>query len=257
MKIPKALTIAGSDPSAGAGLQADLRVFNQLGVYGMAIPTAITIQNTRDIRGIVPLPSGAVKKQLDTLLNDIKIGAIKTGMLLTKENILAIESACRRYKIKNLIIDPIIKSGTGVALFKKDAASFLKERLFPLALFITPNINEAEILSGIRIKDAKDIKLAAKMLYQTGPKYVLIKGGHLKGGNANDILYDGKEFKVFKGRRIKGIKLHGAGCVYSSAITAYIAKGFSVPEAVAAAKRFINNRIKRAVAIGRGRRILI
>ena len=255
MKVKRVLTIAGSDPTAGAGLQADLRVFNQLGVYGMAIPTAITIQDTKGVKGIAALPSGAVKSNLDTLLNDIKIDTLKTGMLLTKENILAIESACRRYKIKNLIIDPIIKSGTGVALLKKDAVSFLKERLFPLALIITPNINEAEALTGIKIKDEKDVILAAKILYKMGPRYVLIKGGHFKK-EPNDFLYDGRSFRVYKGKRIKGIKLHGAGCVFSAAITAYLAKGLSVTGAVGEAKGFINKAIKRAVVIGKGRKVL-
>ncbi len=255
MKIKHVLTVAGSDPCAGAGIQADLRTFVSLGVYGMAAPTAITIQNTKGVKEIIPLPAGSVRKQLKTLLDDIKIDAVKTGMLLTEENILAVEEAVIKYKIKKLVLDPIIRSGTGVNLLRKDAATFLKERLFPLALIITPNINEAEMLTGIKIKDEKDIRLAAKILYQMGPRYVLIKGGHLKE-EPNDFLYDGRSFRVYKGKRIKGIKLHGAGCVFSAAITAYLAKGLSVPEAVRRAKRFINIAIKKSEAIGKGRRVL-
>ncbi len=256
MKIKRVLTIAGSDPTAGAGLQADLRVFTQLNVYGMAVPTAITIQNTRGVKEIMPLSDGSVRKQLKTLLEDVKIDAVKTGMLLTKENILSIEEAFKKYRIKSFVLDPIIKSGTGVGLLKKDALLLLKERLFPLALVITPNINEAEALTGIKIKDEKDVILAAKILYQMGPRHVLIKGGHLKK-EPTDFLFDGKKFIVFKGKRARGFKLHGAGCVFSAAITAYLAKGMSVEEAVGEAKGFINKAIKRAVAIGRGKRVLI
>lgn len=255
MKIKNTLTIAGSDPCAGAGLQADLRVFGSLGVYGMAVPTAITIQNTKGVKEIIPLPAGSVRKQLKTLLEDVKIDALKTGMLLTKENILAVEEAVKRYKIKKFVLDPIIKSSTGVELLKKDAALLLKKRLFPLALIITPNINEAEILTGIKIKDEGDIRLAAKMLYEMAPKNVLIKGGHLKGEPV-DFLFDGKKFTLFKGKRAGGVKLHGAGCVFSAAITAYLAKGMSVEKAVGEAKGFINIAIKKSVAIGKWRRAL-
>lgn len=255
MKIRKAIAIAGSDPCAGAGLQADLRVFASLGVYGMAAPTAITIQNTRGVKEIIPMPLGSVRKQLKTLLEDVKIDAVKAGMLLTKENVLAVEEAVKKYKIKRFVLDPIIKSSTGVELLQNDALLLLKKRLFPLAMIITPNINEAEILTGIKIKDEGDVRLAAKMLYKMAPKYVLIKGGHLKG-EANDFLYDGKKFKIFKGERVKGIKLHGTGCVFSAAITAYLAKGLSVEKAVGEAKKFINTAIKKSAAIGKGRRVL-
>ncbi len=255
MNIKKALTIAGSDPCAGAGIQADLRTFTQLNVYGMTVLTAVTVQNTRGVKEIIPLPASSVRKQLKTLLSDIKIDALKTGMLLTKENILSVEDVVKKYKIKKFVSDPIIESSTGVELLKKDAVLLLKKRLFPLAMIITPNINEAVILTGIKIKDENDIRLAAKMLYEMGPKYVLIKGGHLTG-DANDFLYDGKHFKIFKGKRVKAVKLHGTGCVFSSAITAYLAKGFVVEEAVREAKRFINNAIKKSAAIGKGRRVL-
>ncbi|MEK6679815.1 MAG: bifunctional hydroxymethylpyrimidine kinase/phosphomethylpyrimidine kinase [Nitrospirota bacterium] len=255
MKIKNTLTIAGSDPCAGAGMQADLRTFVSLGVYGMAAPTAITIQNTNGVKEIIPLPEGSLRKQLKTLLEDVKIDALKTGMLLTKENILAVEEAVKKYKIKKFVLDPIIKSSTGVELLKKDSVLLLKKRLFPLAMIITPNINEAEILTGIKIKDEKDIRLAAKRLYEMSPKYVLIKGGHLKG-EPNDFLYDGKKFKIFKGKRVKGIKFHGTGCVFSAAITAYLSKGLSVEKAVREAKGFINIAIKKSAAIGKGRRAL-
>ncbi len=255
MKIKNALAIAGSDPCAGAGLQVDLRTFVSLGVYGMAVPTAITIQNTKGVKGIVPLPVGSVRKQLKTLLEDVKIDALKTGMLLTKENVLAVEETVKKCKIKKFVVDPIIKSSTGVELLKKNSVLLLKKRLFPLALIITPNINEAEALTGIKIKDEKDVKLAAKILYQMGPRYVLIKGGHFEG-DADDVLYDGRGFRVYKGKRINGVKLHGAGCVFSAAITAYLAKGMSVEEAVGEAKGFINIAIKKSSAIGKGRRVL-
>ena len=255
MKIRKALTIAGSDPCAGAGLQADLKVFVSLNVYGMAAPSAITIQNTKGVKEIIPLPAGSLRKQLKTLFDDIKIDAVKTGMLLTKENVLAVEEAIKKYKIKKFVLDPIIKSSTGAELLKKDALLLLRKRLFPLAMIIMPNINEAEMLAGIKIKDEKDVRLAAKAIYKMGPKNVLIKGGHLKG-EPNDFLYDGRHFKIFKGKRVKGVKLHGAGCVFSAAITAHLAKGMSVPEAVGKAKRFINKAIMKSVAIGKGRRVL-
>ena len=256
MKLKNALTIAGSDPCAGAGLQADLRVFVSLNVYGMAAPSAITIQNTKGVKEIIPLPAGSLRKQLKTLFDDIKIDAVKTGMLLTKENILAVEGAVKKHKIKRFVLDPIIISGTGRKLLKDDAIPALKKRLFSLALIITPNINEAEMLTGIKIKDEKDVRLAAKAIYKMGPKYILIKGGHLKG-DASDFLFDGKKFRIFKDKRAGGVKLHGAGCVFSAAITAYLAKGMSVEEAVGKAKRFINKAIMKSAAIGKGRRVLI
>src|SRR4030067_1444185 len=251
MKLKNAVTIAASDPCAGAGLQADLRVFVSLNVYGMAAPSAITIQNTKGVKEIIPLPAGSLRKQLKTLFDDIKIDAVKTGMLLTKENVLAVEEAVKKYKIKKFVLDPIIKSSTGAELLKKDALLLLRKRLFPLAMIIMPNINEAEMLAGIKIKDEKDVRLAAKAIYKMGPKNVLIKGGHLKG-EPNDFLYDGRHFKIFKGKRVKGVKLHGAGCVFSAAITAHLAKGMSVPEAVGKAKRFINKAIMKSAAIGKG-----
>jgi len=249
-----ALSIAGSDPSGGAGIQADLKVFALLGVYGMAVPAAFTAQNTIKVFSVKSRPAASVRGELDALTSDIRPDALKTGMLYSAGVILAVAEAVRRHRLSNLVVDPVMISSSGKRLLKKDAEDALIGELFPLALIVMPNGAEASKLAGMEIKSLKDAEEAAARIRKLGPKNVLIKGGHLPGGagEAVDVLFDGKNFIHFMGRRVAK-EIHGAGCVYSAAVTAGLARGLTVQEAVAAAKKFISKAIQIAEPVGHGR----
>ncbi|MHB8174057.1 MAG: bifunctional hydroxymethylpyrimidine kinase/phosphomethylpyrimidine kinase [Nitrospirota bacterium] len=246
-----ALSIAGSDPSGGAGIQADIKVFALLGVYGMAVPATFTVQNTVGVFSVKSRPARSIKEELDAVIADIRPDALKTGMLYSAGVISAVAEAVRRYKLDNLVVDPVTISSSGKRLLKKDAQERLIAELFPLALVVMPNVFEAEALSGMEIKNIKDVEEAAAIIKKIGPKHVLIKGGHLSGA-ATDVLFDGKNFTRFGAGRVEK-EIHGAGCVYSAAVTAGLAKGLPVEDAVRAAKRFIANAIRSAGPVGRGR----
>ena len=246
----KVLSIAGSDPSSGAGIQVDLKTFQQLGVFGMALPAALTVQNSQGVSVVEPISSALLLKQLDVLLSDITPDAIKTGMLMTKQNIGAVVKAVTRFSIKNLVIDPVLRSSSGKLMLEQDAVAVLKKKLFPRALIITPNIPEAEALTGMSIGSDSDMDFAAGKLLDMGPAYVLIKGGH-RIGPAVDTLYGGKTVLSFSTPRRKG-EFHGTGCVLSSAITVFIARGLPVHKAVEKAKQFVDTMLKRAKPVGKG-----
>jgi len=245
----KVLSIAGSDPSSGAGIQADLKVFQALGVYGMAIPVALTAQNSRGVSAIYTAGPKAFSAQVDALLSDITPDALKTGMLLMPWAVRTVAKATTNYGIKNLIIDPVIRSSSGEVLLKPDAIRSLRKNLLPLALVLTPNIPEAETLAGLKIKSKQDMDLAAGQLLDMGPQYILIKGGHARGP-AVDTLYGGKTVLSFSTKRRKG-DFHGTGCVLSSAITVFIAQGFPVEKAVEKAKLFVDSLLITAKPIGK------
>ncbi len=247
----KALTIAGSDPSGGAGIQVDLKVFNLHKVYGLSAITAITIQNTQGISQIYPVTSEHLLQQIEFLLEDTEVNAIKSGILWRKGHIEAVTQILRKYRIEYYILDPIIKSSSGYTILDDIDIDLLKKELLPLSLIVTPNLMEAESLSGRRVKDLEEMRDAAKAIYYMGARHVLIKGGHLKGTPV-DLLYDGQSFEIFKGERIDK-HLHGTGCVYSAAIAANIAKGIIVAEAIGTAKRFVEKAIKNAEPLGKGR----
>jgi hydroxymethylpyrimidine kinase/phosphomethylpyrimidine kinase len=247
----KVLSIAGSDPSGGAGIQLDLKVFQSLGAFGMAIPAALTIQNSKGVFGVEAVSSRIFSKQLEELLSDVKPDAVKTGMLLTKKNVYAVASVVRKYKIKNLIIDPVVRASSGRALLQPDAVRSLKKNLFPLALVITPNIPEAELLTGMSIESETDMDYAAGRLLDLGPSYVLIKGGH-RNGPAIDTLYGGKTVLSFSTSRRKG-EFHGTGCALSSAITVFIARGLPVEKAVEKAKQLVDSLLRTAKPVGKGK----
>jgi len=249
--IKKVLSIAGSDPSSGAGIQVDLKVFQALDAYGMAIPAALTVQNSRGVSAVEPVSSYMLSRQIEALLSDITPDAIKTGMLLTKQNVVAVARAMREYKIRNLVIDPVLRSSSGKALLQPDAVAALKNKLFPLARIITPNIPEAEALTGVTIKTDQDMNLAAGILLDRGPAFVLIKGGHLQGA-AIDTLYGGKTVLSFSTNRRKG-EFHGTGCALSAAITVFISQGLSVEKAVEKAKQRVDRMLKTAKPIGKNR----
>ena len=247
----KVLSIAGSDPSSGAGIQTDLKTFQALGVFGMAVPAALTVQNSRGVSGVEPVPSRMLSKQLDALLSDIKPDAIKTGMLLTRQNIDAVAGAVSKFKIKNLVIDPVLRSSSGKVLLQPRALPSLKKNLFPRALIVTPNVPEAEIITGLHIRNERDMDYAAGTILDWGPSYVLIKGGH-RSGPATDTLYGGKMVFSFSTVRRKG-EFHGTGCVLSSAVAVFIAQGYPVEKAVEKAKQLVENMLKTARPVGKSK----
>jgi len=250
MKI--ALTIAGSDSGGGAGIQADLKTFSALGVYGMSVLTSITAQNTLGVQGIYDLPADFVGLQIDSVMQDIGADAVKIGMLSNTQIIKIVSEKIRRYKIKNLVIDPVMVAKGGDRLLKEDAVEALKQKLIPLAMVVTPNLREAEVLSGLRIKNVEDMKEAARKIHHLGPENVLIKGGHLLSKEAVDLLFNGNNFKEFKAERINTKNTHGTGCTFSSAIAAGLAQGKEIEEAVNIAKRYITLAIQNSLNIGHG-----
>lgn len=251
----KALTIAGSDPCAGAGIQADLKTFEYFKVYGMTVITAITTQNTTGVYNIFPVPPSFVQEQLEVLLSDVKVDTVKIGMLLNMDNIVIVGDIIKKFGIQNVVLDPIILSSNKVPLLNHQGIFSLKVKLIPLATLITPNIYEAGVLSGLEVNSLQTMKKAAEIIFQLGAKYVLIKGGHLLE-SAADILYNGQEFIVFSKERIKNRDVHGTGCVLSAAITAGLAKGFSVDKSVDLAIKYVNEQIKESIGIGCGRRVI-
>jgi hydroxymethylpyrimidine/phosphomethylpyrimidine kinase len=241
------LTIAGSDSSSGAGIQQDLKVFSSLGVYGVSVITAITAQNTRGVREIYPLYPDIISAQIDAILSDIKVDAIKTGMLANREIASLIYEKIKKYKIKNLVVDPVMKSTFGHSLLDEDAIQVLK-KLISIATITTPNVSEAEILSGVKIHSEEDMREAAKQIVC---KAVIITGGDLRG---RDLFYYNNEFQVLKSNLKIKEKIHGTGCGFSSAITANLAKGANILEAVKKAKRFINCSLARNFSISSNKR---
>lgn len=250
MKI--ALTIAGSDSGGGAGIQADLKTFSALEVYGMSVLTSITAQNTIGVQGVHDLPPDFVGLQIDSVMQDIGADAVKTGMLSNTQIIKIVSKKIKEYQVENLVIDPVMVAKGGDRLLREDAIEALKEDLIPLAIVVTPNLSEAEVLSGIRIRNIEDIKEAARKIHKLGAKNVLIKGGHLLSAKAIDFLYNGESFKEFNAERIDTKNTHGTGCTLSSAIAAGLAQEKEIEEAVEIAKRYISLAIKNSLAIGHG-----
>ena len=249
-----ALTIAGSDPTGGAGFQADLKTFSAMGVYGLSIPSALTAQSTKGVSSIQEIKPDFFEAQLDTLLQDIKPDALKTGMLYSSDIVKIISEKYRKYSLTNLVIDPVIVSSTGVPLVKEGVKEAIREHLLPLAKVITPNINEAAVLAGININGEKDMKEAAVKLKDYGAGAVIITGGHMKE-KALDLLFDGEEFLSLENDKLTG-EFHGTGCVFSSVITACLALGYDVKEAFIRAKEFVWNAMRSAVVLGKGMKIL-
>ena len=248
--IPTALTIAGSDPSGGAGIQADLKTFHQRKVYGMAVLTLLTVQNTRGVGEVHVLKPEQVAKQLEAVIEDIKPGAAKTGALGNAAVIRCLARKARGFSFP-LVIDPVMVSKHGAPLLKKNALAAFKKDLLPHASLVTPNTAEAELLCGCRVRSVSDMKKAAERILALGSGAVLIKGGHLKGPAA-DLFFDGKQTVLLKARRVKTRHTHGTGCTYSAAITAELAKGKGLLAAVRTAKKFITRAIRTAPGLGHG-----
>lgn len=252
--IRKALTIAGSDSGGGAGIQADLKTFQELGVYGMSALTAVTAQNTLGVQAVYPLGPEAVAAQLDSVGSDLTPDAVKTGMLFSSEMIRAVAGKVEEYGWQHrLVIDPVMVAKGGSPLLLQEAVKELISRLLPLSLVITPNLPEAEILTGMKIHGMADREQAARYLHQMGPQYIVLKGGHdPEGSEVVDLLYDGREFRYMASPRIETRHTHGTGCTYSAALTAGLALGHSMHDSVHTAKSFIQAAIGDSLNIGAG-----
>jgi hydroxymethylpyrimidine/phosphomethylpyrimidine kinase len=247
-----ALTIAGSDPSGGAGIQADLKTFHAHGVFGMSVITAVTVQNTTKVYGVQEIDPGIVHDQIIYLFEDIRIDAVKIGMVSGIRLIETIAETLGKINLPPVVLDPVMISKSGYSLLKKDARDALIRNLFPLADVVTPNIYEAEALTGIKIESVDEMKNAAEKILKLGAKKVVVKGGHLGGKPATDILYDGILLKELTGKRIETKNTHGTGCTFSSAIAANLAKGVDFFDAVSSAKTYITGAIKHSLDIGHG-----
>lgn len=250
MKVPCALTIAGSDSGGGAGIQADLKTFAALGVHGLCVVTAVTAQNTRDVDAILELPPEFVTQQLDTLMRDFEVVWAKTGMLGNADIIRAVEAGTKRYNLR-LVVDPVMAAATGAPLMREDALEALT-KLLACAELVTPNMPEAGRLVGFKIRSKADMRKAARAISKMGPRAVLVKGGHLKGKDVVDVLYAGEKFKEFKSPRVISQPTHGTGCSFASAITAGLAKGADLQEAISNAKGFIEGAIESRLRVGKG-----
>lgn len=249
---PRILTIAGSDSSGGAGIEADLKTFTALSAYGMAAITAITAQNTNEISAIFDLPPNLVAQQINMAAKDIGVDAAKTGMLSNNTTIEAVAEAITQNAIKKLVVDPVMRSKSGAPLLRDSAQQALKKHILPLAFITTPNIPEAQILAGIKITSPAAIQEAAKRIAELGPKHILIKGGHLEGPRANDYWYDSHTLRQLSAPRINTQNTHGTGCTYSAAITAYLGRGLDTAQAIKNAKEYIQGAIQNSLPFGQG-----
>ncbi|MBU8905742.1 bifunctional hydroxymethylpyrimidine kinase/phosphomethylpyrimidine kinase [Desertibacillus haloalkaliphilus] len=253
MAIRKALTIAGSDSGGGAGIQADLKTFQELGVFGTSAITALTAQNTLGVHGVFPQSLEAIEAQLDAVLTDIGTDAVKTGMLFSADIIRLVAQKLSEYQVTNVVVDPVMIAKGGATLLQQQAMTALTEELLPIATVITPNLPEAsQILGSTSITTIADMEDAAVELHKLGPKYVVLKGGHLEGEQSPDLLYDGEQLLPFYSERIETKHTHGTGCTFAAAIAAELAKGATIAEAVKTAKVFITEAIASSLAIGRG-----
>jgi hydroxymethylpyrimidine/phosphomethylpyrimidine kinase len=245
------LTVAGSDSCGGAGIQADIKTFCALGTYGMSVITAVTAQNTRGVALVREMDTEIIKAQIDCIFSDINVDAVKIGMVSSAETIETVAESLKRYHAKNIVLDPVMISKNGYHLLKTDAKEALIKKLFPLSLIVTPNIPEAEEITGRKIANTEDMKEAAKYILKLGPASVYIKGGHLSG-DAVDVFYDGKKFSLFCNERINTKNTHGTGCTFSSAVAALTARGFCLDDALSGAKMYITSTIAHSLSIGAG-----
>ena len=248
----KILIIAGSDSSGGAGIQADIKTITALGSYAMTAITAVTSQNTTGVKTIVPIPPKEILNQIIFTSKDIKPNAIKIGMLHSKKVIETVIKSLDKINVKNIVLDPVMVAKGGAKLINTKAIKFLKLKLIKRVIIITPNIPEAEILSNMKIKNQKDMILAAKKLLKLGVSNILIKGGHLKSKIVNDILVNKSEIKIFKNKRFKTKNTHGTGCTLSSAITAYLSCGKTIKKSCELGIKYVNYAIKTNPKYGKG-----
>ncbi len=251
--MKQVLTIAGSDSGGGAGIQADLKTFAALDLHGLSVITALTAQNSLGVKDVLEIPVKFIESQLDTVLSDFEVKAVKTGMLANSEIIELIALKLKEYNIKNLVVDPVMVAKSGDSLLQKEAVKALKEKLLPLTLVVTPNLDEAKAMADININHKEDLFQAASIIKDFGVKYVIIKGGHIQDKNkAIDTLFDGKEFYFFEGIRFNTKNTHGTGCTFSAALASFMTKGYDFMEAVQKSKEFITLAIKHSYKAGKG-----
>lgn len=248
---PKAMTIAGSDSGGGAGIQADLKTFAAFGVYGTTVLTAVTAQNTRGVFAVAEVPEEVIALQIDVVLEDIGADAVKTGMLSSASIVETVADRLEAWGVVNLVVDPVMVAKGGHPLLQHSAVAALKDRLLPLATVITPNIPEAEILSGIKIDTDGSAQDAARAIAALGPRIVVVKGGH-RTGDATDLVFDGTSFTELRAERIDTPNTHGTGCAFSAGIAALLAHGLPPLEAISSAKTWLTDAIRESYAIGDG-----
>jgi len=246
-----ALTIAGSDSCGGAGIQADIKTMLAHGVYAMSAVTALTAQNTTGVTGIMEVDSEFLQKQLDCIFSDIYPDAVKTGMVPSGRLITVIAEKLKEYQAKNIIVDPVMIATSGSRLINEEAIDTLKNELLPIATLVTPNIPEAEVLSGMKVRTEEDMLIAAKLIYETYGCAVLCKGGHQRN-DANDLLYHNGDYIWFFGERIHNPNTHGTGCTLSSAIASNLSKGFALEQAVKMAKIYVSGALRAMLDLGKG-----
>lgn len=252
MTLPRALTIAGSDSGGGAGIQADLKTFTVLGVYGTSALTAVTAQNTLGVQGSYPLTAAQVGAQLDAVLADIGTDAAKTGMLASAAIIRVVADRVQRYQVANLVVDPVLVAKGGRLLLAPAALAVLRRLLLPLAAVVTPNLPEAEALTGMQVATRDDMVAAGRRLLALGARAVLVKGGHLEDAGADDVLLTGDSAEWLPAQRVHTNQTHGTGCTLSAAIAAGLAQGLPLRAAVLRAKEFVTLAIQRAPGLGAG-----
>lgn len=249
--IPCALTIAGTDPSGGAGIQADLKTFQELTVYGMSVITSVVAQNTTGVQNVHHLPVTMINEQLNSVISDMPVHSIKTGMIANKDMMQVIAEHLSK-SVVNYVMDPVMVATSGDPLISEDARSFLKQQLLPLATVVTPNIPEAQYITGQSIDNTSDLQEAAfEIVKSFGARAALVKGGHLQG-KAVDYLYDGNKLYTFEAERFQTKNTHGTGCTYSAAITAHLSKGLPLYEAVKQAKQYVTAAIQYSFSLGAG-----
>lgn len=246
------LTIAGSDSSGGAGIQADLKTFAAHGVFGMSVITAVTAQNTCGVTQVQDMTPDMITAQIDAVFTDIRVDAVKIGMVSRTESIHAIAAAMKKWQPPVIVVDPVMISKSGYPLLQPDACNALIGELLPLATLLTPNLPEAEAICGFAIHTEPDMEKAARKINDLGAKAVLVKGGHLEGNKADDYLFNGRQGTWIPGERIQTEHTHGTGCTLSSALASNLAKGLSLYEAVQAAKKYVTKAIEHGIALGKG-----
>ena len=249
--MPVAMTVAGSDSGGGAGVQADLKTFAALGVYGASALTAITAQNTVAVTAVHELPIDLIAAQIEAVVSDIGVDAVKTGMLSSSEIVEVVARELDRLGIKNLVVDPVMVAKSGDPLLRQEAVDSVRTLLVPLACIVTPNVPEAETLTGMKVETDEDMREAARRIIGMGARAVVVKGGH-REGPATDLFYDGTEFVEFTSDRFDTVNTHGTGCTFASATAAGLAQGKSVVEAVAQAKEYVTEAIRNSYPLGQG-----
>lgn len=249
---PRVMTIAGSDSGGGAGIQADLKTFAALGCFGTSAITAITAQNTVGVTAVHEAPVEIIAAQIDAIIDDIGADAVKTGMLSSVQIVELVAAKAREHDFKVLVVDPVMISATGARLLRQEAVDTIKRVLIPAATVVTPNIPEAEAITGAEIKDLAGMREAARAIHALGPRWVVVKGGHLKADHSTDVLFDGSDFSEYEARRIETVSTHGTGCTFASAVAAGLAHGRSIDESVGAAKDYVTHAIESAFPVGKG-----